>query len=86
MNNFEAIWNNIIKHEGEEFQTKTKLPFTYKIVNGAVVPNRTNFPLSKANFEMTMAYMPLSGPGQISRVVYGSAYVYAIMTDNRIKL
>ena len=27
----EKIWNNIIKHAGEEFETASGLPFTYII-------------------------------------------------------
>jgi len=82
---FEAIWNRILQNEGKEFKTKTELPFTYKIVNGAVVPNRTKFPLAKANFEKAAELMPLLGPGQINNTVYGPSYVYAILTDIRIK-
>ena len=82
---FKAIWARILQHEGEEFKTKKKLPFTYKIINGAVVPNRTNFPLAKVNFEKAAALMPLQGPGQINDLVYGPSYVYAILTDARIR-
>ncbi len=38
---FEVIWLNILRCEGQEFRTKTGKPFTYKIVRGDVVPDRT---------------------------------------------
>jgi hypothetical protein len=42
---FQTIWNNIVRHAGEQFYTITRLQFTYKIVNNCVVPERTNYPL-----------------------------------------
>ncbi|HHY82177.1 MAG TPA: virion tegument protein [Clostridiales bacterium] len=82
---FDAIWTNIINHAGEQFFTKTKLPFTYKIVSNCVVPDRTNYPINKADFEKAAKITPLHGPGQINSLVRGPAYVYAILTDKRIR-
>lgn len=82
---FDTIWENIVSNAGEQFHTKRKLPFTYKIVNSSVVPDRTNFPLAKSNFEKASRIGDLSGPGQINRLVMGPAYVYAILTDERIR-
>jgi hypothetical protein len=82
---FQTIWNKIVSHAGEPFFTKTNLPFTYKIVNDCVVPDRTDYPLGKPNFEKAAQIDSLSGPGQISNLVRGPAYVYAILTDKRIR-
>ena len=82
---FDIIWKNIVNHAGEQFYTKTGLPFTYSIVDACVVPNRTNYPLSKNNFEKAERVEGLSGPGQINNLVRGPAYVYAILTDERIR-
>lgn len=82
---FEDTWNSIISHAGEEFFTKRNLAFRYKIINNSVVPDRTNYPLSKANFEKAAQLLPLDGPGQISDLVRGSSYVFAILTDKRIQ-
>ena len=82
---FQEIWNNIINHAGEQFFTKTNLPFTYSIVNNSVVPDRTKYPLAKSNFEKAAEITPLEGPGQINNPVRGPAYVYAILTDKRIR-
>jgi hypothetical protein len=82
---FQTIWNRIVACEGQQFYTKTNLPFTYKIVNNRVVPDRTNYPLAKSEFEKAVQIVPLDGPGQISKIVRGPAYVYAILTDKRIR-
>jgi hypothetical protein len=82
---FQTIWKRIINHEGETFFTKKNLPFTYKIVNNCIVPDRTNYPLAKSNFEKAAKINNLTGPGQINDIVRGPSYVYAILTDSRIK-
>ena len=83
---FEQVWENIMKHEGEEFQTKTGLPFSYAIEKNAVVPDRTGYRLSRVNFEKALSVIDqVDGPGAISDLVRGSAYVYAILKDARIK-
>lgn len=82
---FEDTWDNIISHAGEEFFTKTKISFVYKIVNDCIIPDRTNYPLSKANFEKAVQLDSLEGPGQISDLVRGPSYVFAIITDKRIR-
>lgn len=82
---FENTWSKIKKTAGEEFHTKTGKPFTYRIVDDSVVTSRTNYPLAKANFERAATLTNLTGPGQINDLVRGPAYVYAILTDSRIK-
>ena len=82
---FSLIWAKIKKHEGEQFHTKTNLPFTYQIVNESVVPNRTNYPLAKSEFAKAFKVDNLTGPGQINGLVRGPSYVYAILTDPRIR-
>ena len=81
---FEAIWNKILSREGDRFFTKTKIPFSYKVIGNSIVPDRTNYPLAKINFKKALRYMPLHSPSQINNIVRGPAYVYAILTDKRI--
>ncbi len=81
---FDIIWNNILCHEGETFYTQKKLPFTYKIIDNCVVTDRTDFKLAKTNFIKAAAIENLTGPGQISKIVMGSSYVFAILKDSRI--
>lgn len=81
---FEDKWNRIVNHAGEEFSTKKNIPFSYKIVNDCVVPDRTDYPLSKSNFQKAEKFELLEGPGQIRNLVRGPSYVFAILTDKRI--
>jgi len=81
---FIAIWKRVEAHQSELFYTVTGLGFTYQVINGAVVTSRTARKLTRQNFEKAYSYFPLSGPGQISNIIQGSAYVYAILTDRRI--
>ena len=82
---FSRIWCNILACEGEEFKTKTGLPFKYEVVNNSVIPDRTGYPLAKSNFEKAAAIPDLQVPGQINYLVRGPAYVYAILSDKRIR-
>jgi len=82
---FEAIWANIVSNAGQEFRTKKELPYTYQVVNGAVVPDRTGFALARINFEKAAKVEDLTGPGKLGKDVMGPSYVYGILSDPRIR-
>ncbi len=82
---FELAWEKIKRCEGEEFCTVTGKKFTYRMMGNSVVPTHTNYPLAKSNFEKAFRIKDLNGPGQISATLRGSSYVYAIITDARIR-
>ena len=82
--NFDTIWERILCCEGQEFMTVRKKTFTYRIIGGAVVPEHTGYPLAKSEFIKAYSQGKLTGPGQISKLVRGPSYVYAILTDPRI--
>lgn len=86
MSNFNTVWKRISACAGQEFHTKRGLPFTYEVRGSAVVPDRTGFPISERDFDQAFDLMPLSGPGQINHLVYGPCYVYAILTDPRVRV
>jgi hypothetical protein len=81
---FEKVWNSIVVCEGQLFQTVRGLPFTYKIRGNALVPSRTEYQISKSDFEKAFELVPFPGPGKISNLVRGPAYVWAILHDRRI--
>ena len=85
MSYFDDCWKKILKNEGEQFFTKRNLPFKYKIKNNSVIPNRTNYIIPQKDFEKVFKLRRLEGPGMISNEVRGSAYVWAIMHDERIR-
>ncbi|MCL5986080.1 MAG: hypothetical protein M1371_05870 [Actinobacteria bacterium] len=44
---FNEIWDRIIKHSGEIFNTIIGLEFTYEIKNNGFYPSRTKYIISK---------------------------------------
>lgn len=82
---FEIIWDRIEKCAGETFSTVRGINFTYRIAGDTVVPEHTGFPISKNQFLKAYQMGPLNNPGQINRTVMGPAYVFAILTDARIR-
>jgi len=81
---FIDIWQRIIINEGSTFKTKTEKEFTYKILGNGLITTRTEYKLSKGDFEKAYNMMPIDGPGVISNLVRGSAYIWSILNDNRI--
>lgn len=82
----DILWERLKEHEGEVFHTVTGLEFTYSFVGeNSIKTNRAEQLLSKANFAKAIELLPISGPGEISRTVRGSAYVYSIINDSRMK-
>lgn len=81
---FSQIWSVIVGREGQTFTTKTGRPFTYEANSNGLVPDRTQYPISRSDFEAAYNLVPISGPGQINQLVRGPAYVWAILHDERI--
>ncbi|SDS27567.1 hypothetical protein SAMN04489717_2170 [Actinopolymorpha singaporensis] len=86
MGNFTAVWARIEASAGQEFHTKTGLPFIYRVEGTSVIPNRTEYPIHKSQFRKAYELMPLAGPSEINSIVRGPAYVYAILTDWRMRV
>jgi hypothetical protein len=83
---FKEIWNRIVAHAGEVFYTITGLPLRYEIKGNGFYPSRTNYRISKADFEEAYQRVPIEGPGVINEIVRGPAYVWAVLHDPRISL
>jgi hypothetical protein len=82
---FPAVWARIAAHAGQPFSTKTGRPFVYSIERDALVTDRTDYALAKANFAEALKKVPFDGPGTIAQTVRGPAYVWAILHDSRIR-
>ena len=82
---FEELWQRIVHCAGEEFRTITGVSFAYEIIDNYVVPKHTGYKLAKSQFEKAAALPELTGPGQINQLVRGPSYVFAILTDQRIR-
>jgi hypothetical protein len=81
---FVQVWDRIVAREGDTFKTKTGLAFTYKISGDGFLPSRTQYRITKSDFETAYAVVPLPGPGAINSIVRGPAYVWAVLHDSRI--
>lgn len=80
----DELWQRIGAMEGADFETKTGKPFTFTIDGSALRTNRTDQNLSKANFERALELWPFE-PGEVSRQIRGSAYVWGILHDRRVR-
>jgi len=81
---FEEVWNRIVKHQKEIFHTKRGLELRYTIKGNKLCHNRTYQEIPRSQFLKAYKKFPLKGPSDISDMVVGPAYIYAILTDNRI--
>ncbi len=83
------VWKRIVQFQGKEFYTKTKLPFTYEVVNTGtsetIIPSRTDWSIPKRDFEKALALVPIDGPGRINSMVQGPAYTWGILHDDRVR-
>lgn len=86
MANIKEVWARIVRHEGQEFQTKTGYPFTYELRGDVFFPSRTDYQVSKADFEKALKLVPFDGPGVVNNLVRGPSYVWGVLHDSRIRL
>ena len=56
---FKQVWDNIKRHENEEFVTKRGLVLTYELFGDSIKPSRTDYFISKSDFKKAMKLMPL---------------------------
>lgn len=81
----QLIWIQIVKCQGFEIYKKNGDPFTYTVSGNILRTSCADQDLHRSNFEKAWPLMPgLSGPGQLSQLVRGPAYVWAILADRRI--
>jgi hypothetical protein len=85
MPRFDEVWNRIVSHAGERFQTKRGLEFTYSIEADIFVPSRTNYRISKGDFEKAYVLVPFDGPGIINNTVRGPASIWAVLHEQFIR-
>ena len=84
---FDRVWENIVLHQGELFHTITGKGFTYKVIDNDVYPTHIKSGhATKEGFRKAFGIGNIQGPGQLSAEgIMGPSYVYAILTDTRIK-
>jgi len=85
MDSFEVIWQRIESYAGKKFTQIQGGEFTYEVIRGHVVPNRTNQQLPKSQFEEAFRLVPLENTIPLQHL-RGPSYIFAILMDNRIRV
>ena len=81
-----SLWKKIVEHEGECFRTIKGIEFTYAVVGDkGIKTSRTDFLLTKRNFENALKFCPLTKPSDLGKSIMGTAYVYGILSDARMR-
>ena len=84
MRTIDKIWRNIQRHSGEEFFTKTGVPFYYHAEEQRIVVPCKHCMISKRMFETALTIHPLSVVKIGAAKITGPSYVYSLLTDPRI--
>ena len=84
----EAVWQRIVSHQGEQFQTVRGLPFTFEVEGAGIWffrdGKRVNRKLTRTQFEVALSRCPLVRTTEISDLM-DYPYVFAVLTDKRIR-
>ena len=78
------IWDNVKLYQGEVFKTVTGLEFTYYVDGNILHHTRSKATISKSCFEKAVQLNPQK-PSDLHNAVAGPSYVYAIISDKRLK-
>lgn len=80
----DAVWNRILKCEGEVFHQLRGKAYTYEIADNALIPLGINQNIYKAEFEKALEFLPLSNTTKVQHL-RGPSYLYSILMDSRIR-
>ena len=83
---FEEVWHKIIQCAGENFTTFREISFQYKVVGDQLYPLHIVGAVPKSAFKKAYEIGAVHSVAQLrDHDVFLPSYVYAIMTDDRIK-
>jgi hypothetical protein len=84
----ETVWERLVSHQGEQFQTVRGLPLTFEVEGAGIWffrdGKRVNRKLTRTQFEVALSRCPLSSTTEISDLMDYS-YVFAVLSDRRIR-
>jgi hypothetical protein len=84
----ESVWQRIVKHQGEAFETVTGLPFIYEVEGNGIWffrdGRRINRRLTRTQVETAISRCPLSSTTEINDLM-DYAYLFALLRDGRIR-
>ena len=82
---FSEVWERIAENAGKVFYTKKRLKFTYSLNEDTLITNQTKYPLTRREVMAAFRHVPLKGPGELTGLVHGKDYIWAILHDKRIR-
>jgi hypothetical protein len=84
----ESVWQRIKSHQGEEFRTVERLPFTYEVEGAGIWffrdGQRINRKLTRTQVDKAIARCPLRRTTEIKDLMDYS-YLFALLMDARIR-
>jgi hypothetical protein len=85
----DRIWSRVLTHQGEEFYTKTHLPFTYRVEGNTGIwfsrsGREINKRLSRSHLEEAVARCPLANTMAI-KDLFDPSYLFGLLMDRRIR-
>jgi hypothetical protein len=80
----EALWSRLAEHQGETFTQIRGSEFTYQLTDRALLPDRTDWAISKAAFAEALDLVPLANTVPVQHLS-GPSYLYATLMDPRIR-
>ena len=81
---FDNIWQRIVEHAGEQFQTNNGSVFRYEIVGDAIRPIDSDQVVNRADLERYFQIGAETDTGKISTLMAGPSFVWGILSDKRI--
>jgi len=83
--NFEIIWQRIVDHAGEQFQTSTGQVFRYEVVDGtAIRPTHLDHAVQRDELEKLQHLGDGADTGKIVSLTGGPSFIWAILADKRV--
>lgn len=87
-NTLESVWQRIKSHQGEEFRTATRLPFTYQVEAAGIWffrdGRRIERKLTRTQVDKAIARCPLRSTTEIKDLM-DYPYLFALLMDARIR-
>ncbi len=84
----ESVWRRIKSHQGEEFRTATRLPFTYEVEGAGIwffrEGRRIERKLTRTQVDKAIVRCPLASTTEIKDLM-DYPYLFALLMDPRIR-
>lgn len=84
----ESVWERIVRHQNQAFNTVTGLPLTYTVEGSGIWffrdGQRINRKLTRKQVEIAVSRCPLSATTEINDLI-DYPYLFALLRDERIR-